>query len=851
MKKNSKNTASDPAELHSDVRDTFGFADEKDEWLDRLRDAVAPEPLGTIGAYEILEEVARGGQGIVYRARQPGAERQIALKRMVAGSFSTRDSRQRFEREVRVLSALRHPGIVTVYGVDFSDEFPSLAMEWVDGVPITQWAREGAAPRKHEDVVRSLLLVCDAVQHAHQRGVVHRDLKPSNILIDTDGLPRILDFGLAKLLEEPGHASLTRTGDFVGTPAYASPEQLDGANVVDTRGDVYSLGVILYEALTGRRPYRPEDGIREFMAALEREGFERPSKIDPAIRPDLDAIAQKALAPRPEARFQSVGDLGDDLRRYLAGEAVLAHPPSGWYRFNKFVTRQPALCTSVALLALSLIAGFAVALYQADVIAAERDALDVARKEAVAASEEAIREADRAAQVSDFLLNDIFLGATPTQSERQVTLVEVVDAAASRVGDRFPDRLELQLIIRLSLARLYEKFGRLDDAEREALHVCRLHSELDVEEEASLGIAEYLLGIVYSTQGRSEEAASKLADAIRRFESSGVQHPGWLIESHRLAALARLSLEDTAGAREHYRLGLEAIERFPIEPPYDRSMFLLGLALCEARSGNLAAARPAYEEALDHTRKAYGPDSERFASILGSIADLDQAEGKLSESKANSRASLAIYQRIYGTDHPKTVAAMGDLGDLLTEPDELAEGEQLLRQAVRISTSIRGADSLITKIHASRLAKTLRLTGRHEEAATILREALAVFSSAGPIGRRWTERSRLWLALAERDLEHWKTAGDLFLKLAGAAREKGDAATLTRALAQATRCLVRQDAAEAAAAALDELVRCEVEAHPNSSDRRELRETVDWLRAENATGLLRAAESRESALTSK
>ena len=346
--------------------DDLGFAFRDETWLDELRRAETPLPLGSIGPYELLGEVNRGGQGVVFRARQPGTRRMIALKRPVAGSLSSASSRLRFEREIEAAAALSHPNIVTVYGMEIVDGLPVYAMEWVDGRPITEWARsagvlgqpddeDDATPtRDPRETLEVFLRVCDAVQHAHARGVLHRDLKPSNILVDRLAQPHVLDFGLAKrteLEQEPGMPGLTATSGFLGTPAYASPEQLAGASEqLDARTDVYSLGIVLFELLTGRHPFGHRRTVPTLLKAIESEAPARPSSLDPRLDREVDTIVRKAMARDRDQRYRTVEALSRDLRRYLAGEPIEALPPSSWYLLRKLVQRNRLASALLALL---------------------------------------------------------------------------------------------------------------------------------------------------------------------------------------------------------------------------------------------------------------------------------------------------------------------------------------------------------------------------------------------------------------------------------------------------------------------------------------------------------------------
>ena len=331
-----------------------------DRWMARLRVAERPIVLGRIGEYELEGEVERGGQGIVFRARQPGTKRRIALKRMLAGAFATEGMRRRFEREVEAAALLNHPNIVTVYGMDSVDGTPLLAMEWIDGVPATDWAR-GRAP---EEILELFLRLCDAMQHAHSRGVLHRDIKPSNVLVDANSQPHVLDFGLAKRCPLGGGAGgdvldVSKSADVFGTPAYASPEQLSGTETrLDASTDVYSLGVLLFEMLTDASPYGDYDGVADL---LRRVGQTRPPRLatyDPRLSNELDTIVRAALEPARQDRTASVEDFASDIRRYLSGAPIHAVPLSSLTLLRRLVEKNPLVAgLGAALFVLSLAFG--------------------------------------------------------------------------------------------------------------------------------------------------------------------------------------------------------------------------------------------------------------------------------------------------------------------------------------------------------------------------------------------------------------------------------------------------------------------------------------------------------------
>ena len=454
-----------------------------DSWIEIVRVAERPRSGGRLGAYEVLEEIRRGGQGLVFRARQPGTGRHVALKRLAAGTFSNALERRRFEREIELACELDHPGIVTVYGVERHGELPLLAMEWVEGVPLDAWARD--LPAGEEGLQRKLaamLSLCDAIAYAHSTGVLHRDLKPSNVLVDRNDRPRVLDFGLARRIEASDQLEATRTLGFVGTPAYAAPECFaEGFATLDVRSDVYSLGVLLYEVLCGRRPFEAA-GLRDLLESIEAGRATPPSRLAPGIDRDLDAIVACAMAREPERRYQTVHALGEDLRRYLEGRPVAAVPPRAGYLALKWLRRNRALAT-VGSAALVLLGGWSThAWFQAGAIRAERDAAQLAATEAETASaelalalEESRRQEQRARTVRDFYLDAVFLRGGEHTDQGSTRLEDMVADAIELARTRFAEDDDVRLELLSGFARSLTRFGRPEEGRALALEMLELH----------------------------------------------------------------------------------------------------------------------------------------------------------------------------------------------------------------------------------------------------------------------------------------------------------------------------------------------------------------------------------------
>jgi tetratricopeptide (TPR) repeat protein/tRNA A-37 threonylcarbamoyl transferase component Bud32 len=475
----------------------FGFGTPGDNWLEHLRDAELPAPLGAIGPYELIAEVSRGGQGVVYRARQPGTKREIAIKRLIAGCFASSAERRRFEREIEIAATLDHPNIVRIYAVETVGGEPLLTMQWIDGSPVTHWARPaGARPRTLREILDVFAAICAGAHHAHQNGVIHRDLKPSNILVDGAGVPHILDFGLAKRIVDGANATVTV--GFAGTLAYASPEQVSGGlAAVDLRSDVYSLGVILFELLTGRRPHKPSESVRESLRAIEQDEAPAPSRYARHLPGELDAIVGKALAIDKNRRYASVDALGEDVRRYLGGESILAHSPSRWRQLAIFARRRWLPLSSAASV-FALVAALAV-----------MQTLNVQRVSA--ARDREARAARRAQRSMDFVADNVFALASPNRMGADATASELLDEARESLAAQSSWEPGDRAQILATLGSVYAEIGRVREGEallREALTIQDAADDVDMLDRAD---TRNRLAVALMERGQYEDAGVVLA----------------------------------------------------------------------------------------------------------------------------------------------------------------------------------------------------------------------------------------------------------------------------------------------------------------------------------------------------
>lgn len=708
-------------EQDSEFESSFGFSLPDESWLAALRAAVAPVAGLRVGPYELLGEVRRGAQGLVLRARQPHTQRTIALKRLARGQWSTPDERARFEREIEAAVSLNHPNIVVALGVEYVDGQPLLAMEWIDGLPIDQW-RNGL-PDNRRTITEILLVyqkVCDAVHHAHQRGVIHRDLKPGNILVvssatalsDRPPEPKVLDFGLAKRIEDfAAGDQRTASAAFLGTPAYAAPEQISGhANSVDVRTDVYALGVILYELLVGRLPFDPASGVATLFDAIRAGEPTAPARLSQLVDADLDAIVRKALAREPARRYASVDALSTDLRRYLAKDPVEARRGQRWYAASKLLRRYwlGAAVTGFFLLLVSTAAvGLSILYARQGHMLAQVSASHDAEAEARRNSERVQRALER------LLVQVAELGKGSDMALRRDILADAV----RMVDDELNDAPVAKARALGAIGRTFQQLALYDDAERclrTALEMIIVSfGRRSIETAAALND----LGELLQDRSRGAAAEPLFREALElRTTLLGHEHPD-VAESLQNLGGVLSNRQEHAEALHYYQAAFDMRRRL-LGAHHPDTLASLALVSCAYLNLNDPdAAETAICMVLADAREVLGPEHRDTAAYLIELGKALLARGALDEAEECLRKSLAIYRNLFGDRHDNVAWAAHRLGTLLHARGDFAGAEDLLCEARKTYQDVLGPDSVFVAFVNESLAELFSDVGRDAEAA--------------------------------------------------------------------------------------------------------------------------------------
>ncbi|MGC1295948.1 MAG: serine/threonine-protein kinase [Alloacidobacterium sp.] len=685
-----------------------------------------------IGRYRILRLVGEGGLGSVYQAEQENPHRIVTLK-VIKPGFVNSELLRRFAQEAHALGRLQHPGIAQIYEAGTADSGfgpqPYFAMEYIEGRPLMEFAEE-----RHLHLRARLELmakICDAVNHAHQRGIIHRDLKPANILVDPEGQPRILDFGVARATDSDAEATRqTDLGQLIGTLAYMSPEQVQANTLeLDIRSDVYALGVITYELLAGRLPYDTNrKALHEVVQAIQEVDPARLSSINRIYRGDIETIVAKALEKDKERRYASSAELAADIRRYLTDQPIVARPPSTIYQVQKFARRHRALVAGVAAVFLVLVAGVVLSTWQlvrarrAEAAAVqERDRAATAgriatdrRYQAVTAEETARQERDRSVEAEKLATQE--RNAALTQRKRANS-----EAAAARAVNDF---LENDLLAQASAANESGPATKPDPdlKVRTALDraAAKITGKFDKQPEVEAAIRD-TIGQTYLDLGLNPEARKQLELALALHQRvDGPDNPKTLVTARRLG-VAALRQGKYAEAEALFNQNLE-IRRRVIGPEHPLTLRCISfLAYTYSADGKYAQAEALFIQNLKAERRVLGPENRDTLVTLSDMAYMYQVQAKYGLAETYAAQALAGRRRLLGPNHPGTMATAADLARAYQSQGKFAESEPVARE-VEAAEKTKQPDNWLRFWAESLLGASLAGEKKYAEAEPLLLE---------------------------------------------------------------------------------------------------------------------------------
>jgi tetratricopeptide (TPR) repeat protein len=676
--------------------------------------AAAP---GWIGNYRLIRKLGQGGMGTVFEAEQQRPQRSVALKVVSGGAFASVDFLRLFEREISALARLKHPGIASIYEAGQTDDGQRFfTMELVAGETLAEYLARKPLPAR--ELLQLFLSICEAVTYAHQRGVIHRDLKPSNIMVHEEGgVPavKVLDFGLARINDENAPAPVTQVGTIRGTLAYMSPEQVRGnPEEIDIRADVYALGAILYEALSGRLPHDPgRVTIHEAARIICEEPPERLEKV--SLRrgradADLCTIVHTAIEKDASRRYASVSALAEDIVRYLGSQPIQARPPSTIYQVRKLVARH-RLAFGFAATVLVLVVAFAIAVaVQARRIALERD--------------RANQQAETSQQVSSFLTG-LFGISNPSRARgNAVTAREILDKGAEKIQAELKGQPEVRASLLYTMSEAYDGLGLFPEARKLAEEALEIRRKRFGPRNLDVALTLERLATTAANQG-------ELAAAIA-YDRQALEIRRALLGNEDLRVAESLTslgttLYSKGDLQESIQLLREALAiSRKLEGPdgthTSNATQQLGMAVLKAR--DYAAAEPLLRDAIRQYELHEGETSVDLASTLNDLGNLLSMRGDLAGAESAYRRSRAISARIFGPNHPNTAILDENLAMNLRRQRRYEEAEKLVRDAMARFVKALGDQHPRYSVFLEGLGDVLRDRGDLKGAGEIYRRAM-------------------------------------------------------------------------------------------------------------------------------
>jgi serine/threonine protein kinase/Tfp pilus assembly protein PilF len=715
-------------------------------------------PGTVIGPYKLLEPIGEGGMGAVWMAQQTDPVKRLVAVKLIKAGMDSQQVIARFEAERQALALMDHPHIARVLDAGTTGAGrPYFVMDVVKGVPITQYCDERRlTPRQRLEL---FIPVCQAVQHAHQKGIIHRDLKPSNVLValyDGKPVPKVIDFGVAKATGQPltEKTLVTGFGYIVGTLEYMSPEQAEVNQLdIDTRSDIYSLGVLLYELLAGSPPFSRKEleqaGMLEMLRVIrEREPSKPSTKLSTAeglptlaanrgtepaqltklLRGELDWIVMKALDKDRNRRYETANGFARDIQRYLADEPVEACPPSAGYRLRKFARKnRTPLRVAGAFLVLLLAGAITSAWLAVRALAAERQALAARDREA-----ERLKQAEaaekRARAVLKFFQDKVLAAARPEGQEggvrRDATVREALDRAEPEIARAFADEPLVEASIRNVLGVSYWYLGALDLAQRQQERALALRrQELGPDHPDTVGVLNDL-GTIFHWQGNYAEAQKLMAETVEvKRRILGPRAPGTLRSVSNLAGiLAEQGLFEEALPLAEETWEIQKRVEGPTSMVTLRSAY--NVAIMRHHVGRLAEARSLFEETIQTLESAFSPDHQDTLRAMASLGELLLDQGQAREAEKRFDKILQAQRRVLGETNNETIMTRADLADAVRALGRLEEACRLAEEAAELHRRHLGPDHPQALAARTILADVYRDQGRYAEAGQAYEQAL-------------------------------------------------------------------------------------------------------------------------------
>ncbi len=730
-----------------------------------------------IGRYRIVRLLGEGGMGAVYEAEQENPRRSVALK-VIRPGLATPERLRRFKHESQALGRLQHAGIAQIYEASTADTGfgpqPFFAMELIRGQPLDVYA--GAHRLSTRSKLELVARICDAVHHAHQRGLIHRDLKPGNILVDEAGQPKILDFGVARITESDAQATQhTELGQIVGTLAYMSPEQVAGDQLeVDTRSDVYSLGVVLYELLSGRLPFAVHGRqLHEAVHAIREEEPTSLSSVSRNYRGDIETIVGRALEKDKARRYASAADLAGDIRHYLNDEPIVARPPSTTYQLRKFARRHRALVAGTAVVFVVLVAGVAASTWQAVRAVRAGQAAIEARDRAVQAEARTRQERDRATSaeeaarrqrdvaldakqtatleknralsekqradeqaatalaVSNFLQNDLLAQAggrgqarAGAKPDPDLKVRTALDRAAKRIEGKFEKQPLVAASIRRTIGMAYAELGVYPEAERQLERSIELRRRVLGDDQPETLVAMRTLAGLYHREGRMAESEALFGKVLQAQQRViGRDHRDTLETAEDLGVLY-IAEGKNAPAETLLQKALDTRRRVVGAEDPDTLGTASRLGCLLEAEGRYAQAAPVLTSTLDSQRRVLGNDHLDTLLTNSCLAFLYWAQGKYAQAEPLMTGALEIQRRELGPDNVETLYTQSNLAVLYNLEGKYAEAEPLFVKTLDVQRRTLGPEHPTTVLTMQNLAVLYREEGRFKDAEPLMIQTL-------------------------------------------------------------------------------------------------------------------------------